>query len=308
MSQPIIKSSTTHSKRKSLKRKKSFSSARPSHQIIVKNYDLNNCTVNHRKVLNFKIPKLEHAKIENINPGPHPKPHSTKYQIESAKLLTPKCNFDLMKKQVLTLLHSPCVKFLKYENCGSYCPHNHFLPSANVVAETIKNWSNEMIHFFYITNIQRYSMCNVLYFEVICNVFVKRQLPDKILATVKDCEQLCLENHLKIVLTSLKKCGYSADDGLLEICVHAYRTKNTVNEILKIITTDNLVNFKRTIAFLATEIDTNDFDPCFGDEILKQACEIKMLDVTLLEFCYRIIKKYYNILNEDYMRMLLLKM
>lgn len=118
---------------------------------------------------------------------------------------------------------------------------------------------------------------------------------------------MCLESNLKIVLKSLVKCGYTEDDGLFEICLHAYRSKNTVNEILKIITSGNMSNFKRTIAFLTAEIETNDFDPAFGNEILKQASEMKTLDVILLEFCYGIIKKYYNTLNEDCMRMLWFK-
>ncbi len=116
------------------------------------------------------------------------------------------------------------------------------------------------------------------------------------------------EGNFKIILLNLMKCGYSIDDGLFAICTRAHCTTNAMNEILKIIISFEVAKFKRTIAFLVTIIETYDFDPYFGDQILKQASQVETPDVTLLEFCCVIVRKFPNILNENYMMKLLSQM
>lgn len=283
-------------------------------QTSIENY----CSAN-RKVFHHKIRKyftkenddIKHEKLASSNSSikySNIRPFSSS-TIEHQMPSPSSNNFDLilMKKKVLTLLKTPCLKFLKQGNCGSHCQHNHYLPSAAVVHETIKSWSFEAIHFLYVTYIQRYLMCHLMYFEVICIAFLERRSTKSLLETVKDCERMALESYFEIILQSLIKCGYTKDEALFEICVNSYRTERSVNAILKIITTLNVVNFERTIAFLSTEIETYDYDPNFGNEILRQACQLDALDVTLLEFCYEIIRKYNNSLNDRYMRELLFK-
>lgn len=230
------------------------------------------------------------------------------YQSETSRPQSPKNNYELMKIKVFCVLQRPCLKFLKREDCGRFCKQNHFLPPASDVASAIENWSNEEIHFLYLSYIQRYKMCHQMYFDVICNAFVKNRSPENIIATIKDCERLSLEGQFIVVLFGLKKCGYTDDDALFEICTHANRSRNAVNEVLKVIVTFTMTNFKRTIAFLSSEMETIEFDPYFGNEILKQAVDVETLDVTLLNFCYDIVRKYSYVLNVHYMKSLLSKM
>ncbi|XP_037027394.1 uncharacterized protein LOC119068083 [Bradysia coprophila] len=308
--------------RNALKRKSSSSSADPSKcQIFIKNYDLTNCSVN-RGVFDYKIPK--HSTNRDVDSGRpksvHPKLPREKSSTDAPKLrkdlfpteasqqLRPKSDFELMKMEVFSVLQRPCFKFLRRESCGLSCRSNHFLPPAADVAVAIQNWSNEQIHFLYLTYVQRYKMCHQMYFDVICNAFVERRSPENIIATIKDCERLALESQFIVVMFALKKCGYTDDDALFVICTHANRSRNAINEILKVIVTFKMANFKRTIAFLSSEMDTIDFDPYFGNEILKQAVEIETLDVISLNFCYGIVRKYSCILNAHYMKTLLLKM
>ncbi|KAG4079035.1 hypothetical protein HA402_001690 [Bradysia odoriphaga] len=275
-----------------------------------------------RGVLDFKIPK--HSTNHDMDTGRpksvHPKLPRDKsstdvpilrkdlYETETSQQLRPKSDFESMKVEVFSVLQRPCIKFLKRESCGLSCKSNHFLPPAADVAAAIQNWSNEQIHFLYLTYVQRYKMCHQMYFDVICNAFVERRSPENLIATIKDCERLSLESQFIVVMFGLKKCGYTDDDALFVICTHANRSRNAINEILKVIVTFKMANFKRTIAFISSEMDTIDFDPYFGNEILKQAVEIETLDVILLNFCYGIVRKYSCILNAHYMKTLLLKM
>lgn len=229
-------------------------------------------------------------------------------QTEPLEQQSPKSKFELMKKEVFSVLKRPCLKFLKNEHCSPTCKYNHFLPSADDVAATIKKWSNEEIHFLYLTYIQRYKMCHQMYFDVICNAFVEKRSPDNIIATIKDCELLSLESQFIVILFSLKKYGYSDDDALFEICSRTSRSRNAINEILKVIVTFKMANFKRTIALLSKEMEVIEFDSYFVNEILKQAVEVETLDVILLNFCYNIVRKYKAIVDADCMKNLLSKM
>lgn len=222
--------------------------------------------------------------------------------------LTWQSNFDFMKMTVLNMLQTPCNEYIRFGHCGvQHCRYNHFLPPASVVGRTIQDWSNETIHFLYVTFIQQYKRCHLMYFDVICTVYVKRQQPENLLAAVNDCERLGTEDNLAVIFDGLIKCGFTQDDALFRICSHALLLTNTIQSILTILVSMKVSSFKRTISFLLTQIEFYDFHPMLGDEILKQVGELETLDETVLEFCCCIVKKLNKTLNQDYLKKLLLK-
>lgn len=283
----------------------------------MQSYNLNDCTVT-SKVFPFKIPKLR-------KPNPDVKDLlqwdatlarqsvksvSTQTRAPLRSFLAPECNFDSMMTQVVKVLQRPCQKFLKSEDCGLFCSYNHLLPSKTMLGEAIKDWSNEQIHFLYTTYIQRYVICHLMYFQVICNLFAERHLSDIILTTVKDCERFSLEYNFQVIILGLLRCGLNPDEALFKMCINSNRSVASINKILEIITSLNIVNFKRTIAFLSVEIETIDFNPSLANEVLRQAAsQVGVLDKIILEFCYCIIRKCVSTetLNYDYVRMLWLK-
>jgi hypothetical protein len=140
-------------------------------QIFKQKYDMTNFSVK-CKVFKYKIPKLkkqtkgysdsEEQSIKDVCDikGQSSQKSfltaSTKTIVEvpsGAVLLSSRNNFDLMKKKVVQLLDRPCYKFLQNEDCGLYCTYNHVLPSALIVAENIKDSSNDLVQFFYTTYI-----------------------------------------------------------------------------------------------------------------------------------------------------------
>ncbi|KAJ6636974.1 hypothetical protein Bhyg_09700 [Pseudolycoriella hygida] len=221
-------------------------------------------------------------------------------------------NFDCRLDIVSGLLQHPCRRFLNREECELFCPLNHLLPSADLVAIFIQDWSDEMIHFFYYTHVQHYFICYVTYFRIICNTYADRRLVNSILSTVIDCERFAIFSNLKVIWMGLHKCGYSRDEALFAICTHVNTSSCVVNEILKIMTTYHLANFKQTVGFLSNQMQNYKIHAHLANAVLKQSYDVKRLDINLVEFCCGIIKqcisnKTVGALNYDYLHKLSMK-
>lgn len=272
-------------------------------------YDANDCCSVSGDVFDYKRAKRSAETTSDLKPlsrmslavGDYSTTVNEILSLNNAKF------YDWMKEKVVNVLCTPCITYLEYGSCGTCCPYNHVLPPASVVNAAIDKWSTEMIDFLYTGYVQRYRLCYQMYFEVVCSIYVKRRLSQKLIATVKDCERLHAESHLLTIFVGLVKCGYTYDDALYKMCTNGWRSSNTMNAVMTIMTSLRIANFKRTMLFLAAEMEKIDFKLFFGDEILKQACELDTLDDPLMKFCCGIVKKFHGFLSQSSMQKLLSK-